>query len=146
MSKVIRLSGKIRLDHLVDLTEMMMALKHETEPGKASDDDGAYLGYIKHKLKTSFVYYYQKTGFCIIDTAYDPLLSCPHNRYFMMSHIYIVPKKRKTRSYAEIFGVAMKNHSGQMIGITYEGGNHDAILLKRFKKLGTVYGRELWAL
>jgi len=139
---VIRLSEKVPLDMLADLSEMMMGLKHEMEPGKASADESAYLAYIRHKLMTAFVYYYPHTGFCIVDAAFDPLVSCSHSHFFMMTHIYIVPEKRKSRAYAELFHTALNNHEGQMIGITYEGGNHDAVLAKRFRKLGTIYGRE----
>lgn len=136
-----RISGKVPLAALSDLTEMMMRLKHETEPDTATDDEWAYFAYIKHKLKTAFVYYIPQVGFCIIDKAYDPLLSCPHCHFFMMTHIYIVPEKRKTRVYAKLFHMALNSHNGQMIGLTFATSGHNAVLAKRYKKIGTIYGR-----
>jgi hypothetical protein len=138
---VVRLTGKVPLDVLADLADMMMQLKHETEPDKASDDERAYITYIRHKLRTAFVYYYPKTGFCIIDRAFDSLVSCSHSHFFVMSHIYIVPEKRKGRAYAELFRTSIKDHDGQMIGLAFKNSDHNAVMSKRYKVLGTIYGR-----
>ena len=142
MMAVIRVNEKAPLRTLIDLTEMMMAYKRETEPDAASDDESAYVSFIKFKIRTAFVYHMPETGFCIIDVAFDPLASCSHRSFFVMSHIFIVPEKRKTRAYAELFYASIKNHPGKMIGFTYSESDHNAIMTKRYRKIGTIYGRE----
>lgn len=139
--KVVRLSGKVPLEALADLSEMMMRFKHEMEPEKATDDEAAYVAFIRHKIKTAFVYYLPHTGFCIVEPDFDPLVSCSHRHFFFMSRIYIVPEKRKSTAYSKLLFTAFREHKGQMYGVTYEGGQHDAVLAKRFRKIGTVYGR-----
>jgi hypothetical protein len=129
---------------VMDLTEMMWNMKHEMEPARASNERRDYALYVLSKIEMSMVLYISKTGFCIVDMVTDSLLEQEHSRFSMMQQIYVVPEKRKSPAYAKLLYEALNRNPGQMIGITYEGGAHDAVLDKRFKKLGTLYGRYGW--
>ena len=127
---------------IYDLACMMRMLKHETEPGRAVDEIEPYIDYMLFKLKIgAIIYYIPMKGFIMLDHATDMLLKEPHKSYFMMSHIFIKPEFRKTRAYAALFYRMLKEIDGQIIGLTYKNSEHNAVLQKRYKVLGTIYGR-----
>lgn len=141
--RVERLRGtNVGIARLCDLAAMMCQLKHETEPGKAVTEPKLYLEYIEAKLKVAEAYYIACSGFMIIDKVVDLLLSPPHNHYLMMTHVYVVPGKRKGRTYAKLLNTMLGDHPDeQIIGLTYKQSDHNAVMRKRYRVLGTIYGR-----
>jgi hypothetical protein len=43
--------------------------------------------------------------------------------------------------YAELFHTALDAHDGQIIGFAFKNSDHNAVMSKRYKVLGTIYGR-----
>lgn len=140
MNNIIQVTPEVVTDDILnDLASMMYSLKHETDE-HATDDRQLYRKYIIHKVATSSIYYIEQSGFVMIDSIFDPLLKLCNSNYWLMTHIYIVPNMRKTRVYAALINKSLQEHSGLIIGITYTGSEHNRILKKRYKVLGTIYG------
>ena len=76
-----------------------------------------------------------------MDVAFDPLLKAPLQYYWIMNHIFVVPNQRKSSVYARLLYTVIDNCKGQIIGFTYKNSDHNAVLSKRYKVLGTIYGR-----
>lgn len=138
---VLKIQGEATKAQLADLTVMMSALRHENEPGKAADDLDLYKKYMEYKVNTSLIYYIPQTGFMLMDFVHDPLLKEPFCDFLMMTHVYIVPEKRKTTAYPRLLCSMLAEYDGQIIGLTYKDSDHNAVMRKRYKTLGTIYGR-----
>ena len=125
-----------------DLAYLMRMLKEETEPGKAVKEIDQYVEYIEFKLNLgSIIYYIPTIGFMMMDKATDMLLQEPHKHYWMMSHVFIKPEFRKGRAYPMLLNNMLANTEGQIIGLTYKNSDHNKVMQKRYKVLGTIYGR-----
>ena len=131
----------VSLDDFWDLVVMMDALKHEMEPDTATNDVNLYRNYMVNRIKSAYIYHIPKCGFVMLDSLQDILLKDAAKNYWIMQHIYVVPEKRKGTTYARLLNTVIEKHEGQIIGLTFKQSDHNAVLQKRYKVLGTIYGR-----
>lgn len=127
-------------DIIYELAFMLRALKYETEHDKSLFLIDNYISYIKIKISNSLVWFISGGGFMIIDVVEDTLLKPEHSIVHVISHIFVYPEKRKTSSvYARLIKHA-QNIESSVIGFTYKDSDHNTVLQKRYKVLGTIYG------